>query len=322
MLHFYWRARGAAREEQERLGPLLAEDLPPQSRAEVLVRLADVDMHLGRVDEAGAMAREALDLAQRGTEPHWLAVASLAFHALHRGGAEEAVGLGRQALAEAQALDETVRLTAIGHLATILVGVDRAREARPLYERLVREARASGLQSFATTGLSDLGRLDLLQQDYESGRAAYSSALAELRLGGNRYYELETLRGLGLACLGLARRREARAAFDEMLELALAATQTYSRYIAQALSGIALAVEPAAASQAARLRGAVARLNSDAGVAMNAYSDEDDELEQRFERELEEALGQQAWASEKAAGSMLAFEDAVALARSLAPASA
>ena len=89
-------------------------------------------------------------------------------------------------------------------------------------------------------------------------------AVISCRLGCRRadeyrlqHYELETLRGLELASLGLGQRDEARAAFAEMLELALTATKTHSLVVA-GLSGIALAAEPAAADRAARLRGAVA----------------------------------------------------------------
>jgi predicted ATPase/class 3 adenylate cyclase len=93
LLHIFWRSRGAVAEEHERLRELLAlDDLRGQSRAAFLVRLSDVEMHLGRVDAAGATARAALALAEPGTEHHWLAVAELAFHALHLGDADEAVG--------------------------------------------------------------------------------------------------------------------------------------------------------------------------------------------------------------------------------------
>jgi predicted ATPase len=322
MLHYYWSSRGAAAEEQERLRALLAfDDLPPQSRAEVLVRLSDVEMHLGRVEAAGADAKEALDLAEPGTEPHWLAVAELAFHALHHGDADSAVRLGQQALTEAETLDDGSRIWAIGHLATILVDAGRAQEARPMYERFVREARGSGFQAFETVGLSDLGRLDLLEHDYESAHTAYSAALTQLRERGDQYYEPETLRGLGLASLGLGRRGEARAVLAEMLELALVTPETYSQYLAQALSGIALAADPAEANQAARLRGAVAQLNSDAGIAMNAYSEQDEELESHFERELARRLGEGAWEQLKKAGSTMTREAAITIAQSLCNAS-
>jgi predicted ATPase/class 3 adenylate cyclase len=318
LLHHFWMGQGAFAEEHERLRRLLARDgLPHQSRAALLVRLSDVEMHVGRVEAAAATAREALAVAEPATEPHMLAVAELAFHAVHRGDTEEAVRLGRQALEEAETLDDAARIWTIGLLATILMGVKRTEEARSVFERCVREARRSGLVSVETIGLADLGWLDLLEHDYKSSRAAYAAALTQLRSRGDKYYEPETLRGLGLASLGLGQRGEARAAFAEMLELALAATPTHSLYVAGALSGIALAADPAAADGAARLRGAVARLNSDAGVVTNAYSRADDELERHFERQLVVVLGEEAWDREKTAGSTMTLEQAIALAQSL-----
>ena len=137
LLHGFWNTRGAYTEEHERLRGLLARDgLPDQSRAELLVRLSDVEMTLGRVEAAVAADREALALAEPGTDPHWLAVLGLAFHAVHRGDTEEAVQLGRQALEEAERLDDTARIHAISNLATILTGVNRLEEARSLLERL------------------------------------------------------------------------------------------------------------------------------------------------------------------------------------------
>jgi tetratricopeptide (TPR) repeat protein len=274
-------------------------------------------MHLGRAEAAGATAREAQALAEPGTEPHWLAVAELAFHAVHRGGTEEAVRLGRQALEEAERLDDASRIWAIGHLATILMGVGRNEEARSVFERCVREARRSGLVSVEIVGLADLGWLDLLEHDYESSRSAYAAAMTQLRSRADKYYEMATLKGLGLASLGLGQRDEARAAFAELLELALAGTRTHSARIAGALSGIALAADPAAADSAARLRGAVAQLNTDADVVTNAYSRADDELERHFERRLVVVLGEEAWEREKTAGSKMTLEQSIALARSL-----
>jgi predicted ATPase/class 3 adenylate cyclase len=324
MLHFFWRARGAVAEEQERLRALLArDDLVPQSRAELLVRLSDVDMHEGRVDASETAAREALTLAQPGTEPHYIALAELAFSSIHRGETEEAVRLGRQAAEESEMLDDAPRIQAIGNLADILTRVGRTKEARSVLERFVREARRSGM-TLETLGLADLGALDLIEHDYESSRAAYAAALTQLRSRGDKYWEMETLKGIGLASLGLGERGEARAAFAEMLDLALAEKRTHSVYVAGALSGIALAADPAAADRAARLRGAVAQLNSDVGVVMNAYDEPAADLEAGFERELVAGLGEEAWEREKAAGSTMTLEQALAVARFLCdgPASA
>ena len=168
-----------------------------------------------------------------------------------------------------------------------------------------------------TIGLADLGWYKLVAHDYESARAAYAAVLTRLRSSASKYYEMESLRGLGLALLGLGQRVEARVAFSEMLDLALAATRTHSLYVAEALSSMALGAEPADANRAARLRGAVDQLNSDAGVVMNAYGETDAELEGRFEREFVAVLGEEAWDREKAAGSTMTLEQAISAARLL-----
>jgi predicted ATPase len=323
LLHSFWRARGAVAEEHERLRGLLARDsLPQQSRAALLVRLSDVDMHVGRVDASEVTAREALALAEPGTEPHYLALGELAFSSIHRGNAEEAVRLGRQAAEDAEMLDDASRIQAIGNLADILTRVSRTKEARSVLERFVHEARRSGLVVLETLGLADLGTLNLIEHHYEPSHAAYAAALTQLRSRADKYYEPETLKGLGLASLGLGQRGEARAAFAEMLELSLAATRTHSVYVAGALSGIALAADPAAADRSARLRGAVAQLNHDAGVVMNAYFEAQGELERHFERQLVAVLGEEAWEREKTAGSTMTLEEAIAVAQLLCDSSA
>jgi predicted ATPase len=315
LLHFFWKAQGAYTEEHERLRGLLARDgLPHQSRAALLVRLEEVEMRLGRRDAAEAANREAHALAEPGTEPHFLAVVGLAVQAVHRGDTEEAVRLGRQALEEAERLEDASRIQAIGNLASILTSVGWAEEAQSVLERFVHEARRSGLAVLESLGLADLGELTLVEHDYESSRAAYTTALTQLRGLGQKGAVMESLYGLGLASLGLGQRGEARAAFAELLELALA----HSAYVAEALSGIALAADPAAAGRAARLRGAVAQLKSDADVVMNAYFEAGDELERRFERQLVVLLGEEAWERETTAGSTMTLDQATALAQSLA----
>jgi hypothetical protein len=93
-------------------------------------------------------------------------------------------------------------------------------------------------------------------------------------------------------------------------------------YVATALSGIAFAAEPSAADRPARLCGAVARLNGDAGVVANAYSERADELEHLFEGELALALGEEAWEQLKKIGSAMRLEEAITLAQSLCEATA
>jgi predicted ATPase len=315
LLHFFWKAQGAYTEEHERLRGLLARDrLPHQSRAALLVRLEEVEMRLGRVEAAEAANRDAQALAEPGTEPHVLAVVGLAVQAVHRGDTDEAVRLGRQALEEAERLEDASRIQAIGNLASILTSVGWTEEARSVLDRFVHEARRSGLEVLESLGLADLGELTLREHEYESSRAAYTTALTQLRGLGQKGAVMESLYGLGLASLGLGHRREARAALAELLELALA----HSAYVAEALSGVALAADPAAADRAARLRGAVAQLKSDANVVMNAYFEAGDELERRFERQLVVLVGEEAWEREKTAGSTMTLDQAIALAQSLA----
>ena len=88
-------------------------------------------------------------------------------------------------------------------------------------------------------------------------------------------------------------------------------------YIAQALSGIALASDPADSDRAAQLRGAIAQLNEDADIATNAYSGPADQLERHFEQTLVLALGAAAWKQFETAGKALTLEEAIAAARSL-----
>ena len=317
LLHPFWMAQGALAEEHERLRRLLArDDLPRQSRATVVVHLAEVEMRAGHMEAGEAADHEAHTLAEPGTYPHWLAAVGLTIHAIHHGDIKEAVRLGRQALEEAEKLDDASRLNALGNLASILTEAGSTEEARSVLERSIHEARRSGLTFLETVALIDRGRLDLLEHHYESSCAAFAAALANRHVLG-RIYEMESLHGLGLASLSLAQRREARAAFAEMLELALAATRTHSADIAQALSGIALAADPTAAGRAARIRGAVAALNRDANILMNAYFQKNDDLEHHLERELVAVFGEEAWEQERAAGSRLTLEEAIALAQSL-----
>jgi predicted ATPase len=323
LLHHFWIRQGAFAEEHGRLQGLLAQDnLPSQSRALIVIRLAELEMRLGHREAAEAADREVAALVGPDTYPHWLAVVGLSFHALHRGDAEEAVRLGRQAVEEAESLDDRSRVNAIGNLASILIEAGRTEDARSALERFIHEARRCGFMVFEGFGLADLGRLNLLARDYGPSRAAYTAALTELRRLGHKAAEMDSLEGLGLASLGLGQRREAGIAFAAMLELALAGTRTHSADIARALSGIALAADATDADRAARLRGAVAGLNRDANVVMSAYFQAGDELESRFEYELVTVLGEEVWEDEKAAGSRMTLEEAIALARSLCGGSA
>ena len=111
--------RGGARTA---LGAPLAGRPASPIRALVLVRLAELEERLGHMEAAEAADREVEALVEPGMYPHWLAVVGLAFHTMRRGDTEEAVRLGRQALEEAERLDDWSRVNAIGNLASILIG--------------------------------------------------------------------------------------------------------------------------------------------------------------------------------------------------------
>ena len=78
---------------------------------------------------------------------------------------------------------------------------------------------------------------------------------------------------------------------------------------------IALAAEPDDARSAARLLGAVDAVRQNARLTAQQI---ELELRRRFEPPLIDALGEEEWAREQAAGAMLTLEEAIELARTLA----
>ena len=140
--------------------------------------------------------------------------------------------------------------------------------------------------------------------------------LTRLRSSASKYYEMESLRGLGLALLGLGQRVEARAAFSEMLELALAATArtpfTSPRPSPASLSAPSQRTPTGGAPPRRRQPAQQRRRRGDGCVRRT-----DAELEGHFERELVAVLGKDAWELEKAAGSTMTLEQAIAVARLL-----
>ena len=326
MLHFFWRARGAVAEEHERLRALLARD---DLRSAVAGGAAGPSFRRrhargagGRVGgrrSRGAGARR----ARYGAPLPRSRRAGVLFDSSgrHRGGGS-ARPTSRSRKQRCSTTRRVFRRWATSPASSQASSAPR-RRGRSSSGSFTRLAGA-GWWPWRPSASPTSAGYKLVEHDYESSRAAYAAVLTQLRSSASKYYEMESLKGLGLASLGLGQRVEARAAFAEMLELALAATRTHSVYVAEALSGMALAAEPADADRAARLRGAVAQLNSDAGVVMNAYFEADEELERRFERELVAVLGEEAWEREKTAGSTMTLEQAIAVARFLCdgPASA
>ena len=324
LLHFFWMAQGAYSEEQERLRGLLARDsLPQQSRAALLVRPRPTSRCAwGEWKRQGPALARRWTLSEPGTEPHWMAVAEFG---LPRRSSRRHGGGGSARPAGARGGREARRRRA--HLGDRPprhhphVGQPHRGGAIDVPSDSFTRPGGAGCKPSRAIGLADLGWLDLLEHDYESARAAYAAARTQLH-GARQVPRAGGAEGLGLASLGLGQRDEARAAFAELLELALAGTQTYSAYVAGALSGIAPrrrrqpppTAPPGSAAPSPSS-------SSDADVVLDGYS-RADELERHFERPLVALLGEGAWEREETAGSTMTLEQAIALARSLSGQSA
>jgi predicted ATPase len=318
LLHSYWAGpRGAFAEARARYAALLSGPaLQNDSRAMLLERTADLAERLGQLEAADAAVHEAIALAESVGLRRVLADALRigAWVAVKRGETDEAIRLSERAVEEAAALDEPTRLHAVHDLGCVLAEAGHNDDARAAFRRAAREARTAGLSFVETFSLLNLGKLDLVEYEYESARSAFRAVL-------DQYEELHEYTvgtfafwGLGVASLGLDRPPEARAAFAEMFDLFLATDHTDRLCLALAASGIALTAAPTDLEEAARLRGAVATLRQ---TVASSVSPQDDELERRFEQSLIDGLGQETYATEQAKGAGASLEATIELARSL-----
>jgi len=315
LLHRYWRSRSAYGEARQRFASLLErEDLPDRSRAEVLHLLTDIELTVGDVDAAEAAAHESLRLSEPGTDVRSWALLDLATTAGLLGEPEEAVRLARDALAEIDAVEDRDRLSFRTDVGNVFTAAGLREEARAMYVQVSDDARRLDDPLFIALADGSAFALDLLERRYDAAEAGFRSALEIQRGLGHAYLEGELLRSLGFALLGLSRRSEARAAFMSSLDL-LAADSSPTFGLTATLQGIALASEPADVPSAARLAGAVAAVRDNARLTESA---DELELRRRFEQPLLDALGEDEWAREQAAGATLTLEQAIDLARTLA----
>ena len=157
-----------------------------------------------------------------------------------------------------------------------------------------------------------LAYLELYVRDFEAAYVVAASVLEKVRAIGDDYRSIGARHVLGFAALGLGRRSEARKAFAESLDLILA-TGTATEQLEQTLLGIALAADTADAGSAARLQGAVNKLD-EAGTRSPRFV----ELERYLEQPLIDALGADEYAKEQALGAGMDIDDAIDLARRLA----
>jgi tetratricopeptide (TPR) repeat protein len=312
----FWGPRGRAIEAQERLLRLLARtDLAAGTCAVLLQYLSDLELRLGQLASAESHAQEAVTLAQESGERRTLAFAlrDLGGIAAQRGDYDEAIRAITHVLEEA-ADDEWVRAIALGDLATFQMEAGRDEEARHLFHEASRGFQA--LEDEASQAITSmcLAYLELYVRDFEAAYVVATSALDKVRAIGGVYGGIGARIVLGFAAIGLGRRSEAREAFAESLDLALAA-HVRSDALPDTLTGIALAADMADARSAAQLQGAASTLHeAEAGTRTPRFL----ELERYLGQPLIDALGADEYANEQALGAGMDMDDAIDLARRLA----
>ena len=315
LLFSYWYARGAYGEARKRLTALLGiADLPARSRAELFGVLFDVEFSVGDLPAAEAAARESLRLTDPGDEFRAHALLDLAMIAAFVGEQEEAVRLGGDALAEIDAIEARDRPGFRLNVGNVFAAAALREEARAMYTHVSDEARRVGDVLLVALADGNVFGLDLVERRYDAAEAGFPTVIEVVGRLGHASFEAGFLRWRGFALLGLARRWEARAAFMSSLEI-LAADTSPNVELTATVEGIALATEPADLRSAARLIGAVEAIKQSARL-----TDQSSELElrRRFEQPLIDALGEDEWVRETAAGATLTLEQAIELARTLA----
>jgi predicted ATPase len=313
----FWVPRGRYAEAHGRLRALLAYgDLSEDARALVLTSLADVEERLGHLQLAEDAAREAVLLGEASGQARVLAEAlhNLAWVTFRQGDAEEAVTIEGRAMITVASLDEQARLRALLDLGGFQMAAGRREEAREALRAVIDGARAIGYATLEVDGATALAEMDLRTRDFASAYRGFHSALARKR-GIDPTTPERGLLGLGWAALGVDRRREARVAFGEVIELLVDSSRTSHYVFALVIAGMAFAAEAKDARPAARLRGASVRLH-EVGEFTPPAGDLD--LVSFFERRLIDMLGAEALAEEQAEGAAMSLDEAIELARSLA----
>ncbi|MEW6224493.1 MAG: adenylate/guanylate cyclase domain-containing protein [Chloroflexota bacterium] len=314
LLFLYWKSRGAYGEIRQRFTTYLEHpDVPDRARAELFGLLADAELLVGDLDASEAAARQSLRLAEPASGVRAYALLGLAMVAGARND-PEAVRLGREVLAELKALDDRRRVTTRMDIAVVFTDAGVREEARTMFKEAADEARRLGQTLLVNLVEHNVSWLDLLEERYGAAENRLRSVLEVVRRQGQVAWEVGTLLGLGIALLGLGRRGEARAALMSSLQI-LAADPSPNVNLTATLQGIALATEPADARSAARLVGALDAVEQNARLTQSPTGRE---LRRRFEQPLIDALGEDAWAQERAAGANLTLAEAIELARTLA----
>jgi predicted ATPase len=314
LLFLYWKSRGAYGEVRQRFATYLQHpDVPDRARAELFGLLADAELLVGDLDASEAAARQSLRLAEPASGVRAYALLGLAMVASARND-PDAVRLGREVLAELDALDDRRRVTTRMDIAVVFMDAGLREEARTMFKQASDDARRLGHALLVNLVEHNACWLDLLEERYDAAENRLRSVLEVIRRHGQVAWELDAVCGLGFALVGLGRRGEARTALMSSLKV-LAADPSPNIDLTATLQGIALATEPAGARWAARLVGALDANEQNAKLTQPPTGRE---LRRRFEPRLIDALGEDEWAREQQAGANLTLAEAIDLARTLA----
>jgi predicted ATPase/predicted negative regulator of RcsB-dependent stress response len=309
----FWLPRGRVVEAQQRLLRLLARtDFAAGTRAVLLEHLCDTELRLGQLDRAEAHAQEAVTLAQESGERRTLAFAlwDISSVAARRGDFDEAIrGLTR--VLEEAADDEWLRSAVLGDLATFQIEAGRDEEARHMLQEASKGLLATEDEANQAIISMCLAYLELYVRDFEAAYIVAASTLEKVRAIGDLYRSIGAHMVLGFAALGLGRRSEAREAFAESLDLIVVA-DTRSDALPETLTGIALAADTEHARWAARLQGAVDKLDEPSTRSPRFL-----ELERYLAQPLNDVLGADEYAKEQALGAGMDTDEAIDLARTL-----
>ena len=315
LLMSFWGPRGRFVEGQERLLRLLARtDFAAGTRAMLLEHLSDHELQLGQLDSAESHAQEAVTLARESDERRTLgfALQDLARVASRRGDLDEAIRVLTRVLDEA-ADDEWLRAIVLGDLASLQAETGRDEEAaRHMFQEASRGFHATADEANQAITGTQLATLELFVRDFEAAYNVAASVLEKVRAIGGLYVGIAARNALGFAALGLGRTGEARAAFAESLDLVLAADRPEGA-LPETLAGIALATDTTDARSAARLQGAVNKLDEPVTRSPRFL-----QLERYLGQPIIDALGADEYAKEQALGAGMDTDDAIDLARTLA----
>jgi predicted ATPase len=313
LLIAYWLPRNQLIEARRRVERILAAvALSDSLHGYLLSSLADCAFRSGDHEVALAAATDALALAEQAGDPETLGTAlfTISMLAIDRGDFDEAWDVLTQAL-ERGVDDPSAEALLHAGRASVAVFADRDEEARAEFQAARACFREAGDEANDVSTAIELAEFEVFVGDCDVAAAILIPALEWSRMVGDRYRQGGAACVLGFAEIGRGRQLEATVAFGEALELVVASERTNSVAFAAVLSGIAFAAGPRLAREAARLLGAAARINTEAGLVA---APRQRELRARAIEPLIQSLGVDEWTCEHAAGSTQPLEETIALA--------